>query len=110
MTAAIDEAGMIVARMRRSTPRDDYDGTIEAIAGLVSTVESRLDCRCSVGVANCVSLGGAALELDGGALTAAAASSLHRSRRLTRTADGRPTSTPLSTSCVSSRLTTGGGT
>lgn len=49
--AAIDEAGTIVAPMRRPTPREDYDGTIEAIAGLVSAVESRLDRRCSVGVA-----------------------------------------------------------
>ncbi|MBL27725.1 MAG: fructokinase [Rhodospirillaceae bacterium] len=49
--AAIDEAGTVVDRVRRPTPRDDYDGTIEAIAALVDTVETRLGRRCTVGVA-----------------------------------------------------------
>ena len=50
----------------------------------------------------------AALEPDGEA--AEEASDLQRSRRLTMTADGIPTSTPLSARRGSSKLTTGGGT
>lgn len=37
---AIDEAGVQLARRRVPTPQGDYRGTLEAIAGLVATIES----------------------------------------------------------------------
>jgi fructokinase len=37
---AIDRQGTERARLRRHTPQGDYEGTIEAIAGLVSAIES----------------------------------------------------------------------
>ena len=42
--------GAIAFRERRATPRGDYDGTIEAIAGLVDEAERSIGARCSVGI------------------------------------------------------------
>jgi fructokinase len=39
-----------VARLRISTPRDDYPGTVEAIASVVGELEARAGARGSVGV------------------------------------------------------------
>lgn len=39
-----------VARLRVDTPRDDYPGTVEAIAGVVSDLERRAGSRGTVGV------------------------------------------------------------
>ena len=36
---AIDNAGVELARYRTDTPRDDYDATLEAMAGLVHRLE-----------------------------------------------------------------------
>jgi fructokinase len=47
---ALDAAGDIVFRQRRATPRGDYAGTIEALAGLVEHAEHQLGARASVGV------------------------------------------------------------
>jgi len=47
---AIDGDGSIIAPARRvATPRD-YQGTLDAIHGLVQDIESELDARCRVGV------------------------------------------------------------
>jgi fructokinase len=42
---ALDAVGAIRARRRIATPRDDYDGTIRAIVGLVAAIESDIDCN-----------------------------------------------------------------
>ncbi len=47
---ALDSAGEIVARRRLATPRGDYDGTLDAIAGLVRELESETAGRAKVGV------------------------------------------------------------
>ena len=48
---ALDETGRVLCRRRRATPQGDYDGTIEAIAGLVFDIE-RETCRTgTVGIA-----------------------------------------------------------
>jgi fructokinase len=47
---ALDSAGEIVARRRLATPRGDYDGTLDAIAGLVGELESETAARAHVGV------------------------------------------------------------
>jgi fructokinase len=39
-----------VARLRVDTPRDDYPGTVEAIASVVTALETRAGVRASVGV------------------------------------------------------------
>jgi fructokinase len=39
-----------VARMRVGTPRDDYRGTVDAVAGLVAALEQRAGSHASVGV------------------------------------------------------------
>jgi predicted NBD/HSP70 family sugar kinase len=46
----LDEAGRTLARRRVATPQGDYAGTLAAIAGLVSGVESELGRRGTVGV------------------------------------------------------------
>ena len=46
----LDAAGNIVFRERRSTPRGDYDGTLDAIADLVGSAERSAGVRCSVGI------------------------------------------------------------
>jgi fructokinase len=47
---ALGEGGDLVARHRVPTPRDDYEGTIAAIAGLVQRIEGDLQVRASVGI------------------------------------------------------------
>ncbi len=49
--AALDRTGQIVERMRIATPEGDYDGTLDAMADLVSRVEHAVGARCTVGVA-----------------------------------------------------------
>jgi fructokinase len=49
--AALDAAGDVRYRARVATPRGDYAGTIEAIAGLVSEAESALGESGTVGIA-----------------------------------------------------------
>jgi fructokinase len=46
----LTDAGVIAFRERRATPRGDYDGTIDAIAGLVEEAERAVEARCSVGI------------------------------------------------------------
>ena len=48
--AALSRDGIILARHRVSTPRDDYQGTLVAIAGLVERLEKRIGHTASVGV------------------------------------------------------------
>jgi fructokinase len=47
---ALDDDGRELARHRRPTPRDDYDGTLDAIADLVHRLEADLGRPGSVGV------------------------------------------------------------
>jgi len=47
---AIDGDGRETERRRIASPRDDYDGTVRAVAGLVSGVESAMGRRGSVGI------------------------------------------------------------
>ena len=47
---ALDEVGAVLARRRVPTPRDDYEATLAAIAGLVSDLESQTGARGTVGV------------------------------------------------------------
>jgi fructokinase len=47
---ALDESGRELLRRRVSTPRGDYGGTLDAIAGLVSEAERDLGARGSVGI------------------------------------------------------------
>ncbi|HBP22089.1 MAG TPA: fructokinase, partial [Planctomycetes bacterium] len=50
--AALDDEGEIALRERRPTPREDYPGTVAAVAGLVGEAEERLGrSGLSVGVA-----------------------------------------------------------
>jgi fructokinase len=46
----LDEAGTIAFRERRTTPKGDYDGTIEAIAGLVAAADRFVGRPCTVGI------------------------------------------------------------
>jgi fructokinase len=46
----LNDSGGIAFRERRATPRGDYDGTIEAIGGLVDEAERSIGARCSVGI------------------------------------------------------------
>jgi fructokinase len=46
----LDEKGRILARGRVETPRDDYEATLEAIAGLVTEIEAEAQTRGTVGV------------------------------------------------------------
>jgi fructokinase len=48
--AAIADDGAVRARRRVATPRDDYPGTLRAIAALVEDVERELGARAVVGV------------------------------------------------------------
>jgi fructokinase len=48
--AALDGSGMIRARRRIATPRDNYRGTILAVTGLVTALETEIGARASVGV------------------------------------------------------------
>ncbi len=47
---ALGRRGEVLARRRMATPRDDYDGTVAAIAGLVAGIERETGARGSVGV------------------------------------------------------------
>src|SRR5205807_3844522 len=47
---ALDAGGGTIVRLRTPTPRGDYDGTVEAIAGLVRQIEGLAGARGSVGV------------------------------------------------------------
>jgi len=49
--AALDAAGKVRHRARVATPRDDYAGTIESVAGLVEDAERALGERGTVGIA-----------------------------------------------------------
>ncbi len=49
--AVLDDSGEIIVRERVDTPRDDYRGTVGAIANLVRMVEAMLGRKASVGVA-----------------------------------------------------------
>jgi fructokinase len=46
----LDEAGTIPFRERRTTPKGDYDGTIEAIADLVAAADRFVGRPCTVGI------------------------------------------------------------
>jgi len=46
---ALTDSGDVAERRRVATPRD-YDGSVEAIAGLVESIERVVGTRCSVGV------------------------------------------------------------
>ncbi len=48
--AALSPGGVILARHRVATPRDDYQATLVAIAGLVERLEERIGHAASVGV------------------------------------------------------------
>ena len=76
---ALDAQGKVVARQRVPTPRNDYQGTVDAIAGVVRYLEEQISCKASVGVgipgtivrstglvknANSTWLNGKPLELD----------------------------------------------
>jgi len=47
---AIDATGALLARERVATPRDRYDDTVAAVAGLVTRLERDVSGRCTVGV------------------------------------------------------------
>jgi fructokinase len=47
---ALDRSGAVLARPRVASPRNDYEATIECIAGLVAKIETDLGQRGSVGV------------------------------------------------------------
>ena len=49
--AALDDGGRIVERRRVPTPDGDYEGTLQAIAGLVTQTEAALGGQASVGIA-----------------------------------------------------------
>ena len=48
--AVLLEAGVERGRLRVATPRDDYDATLAAVAGLVLHFEERIGARASVGI------------------------------------------------------------
>ena len=47
---ALDDTGQVLARQRRPTPRDDYDGTVRAMAEIVATLERETGTRGTVGI------------------------------------------------------------
>jgi fructokinase len=47
---ALDSSGAVLARQRVATPRDDYRGTVEAVAALAETLERGAGARATVGV------------------------------------------------------------
>ena len=47
---ALDDSGSALARMRRPTPREDYDATLDAIASLVREIERSAGATGTVGV------------------------------------------------------------
>jgi fructokinase len=48
--AAIDRAGKIVMRQRVPTPPSDYAAAVEAIAGIVESIEAEIGLHCPVGL------------------------------------------------------------
>jgi fructokinase len=46
----LDEKGVVRARLRVPTPRDEYEGTVAAIAGVVESLERETGARATVGV------------------------------------------------------------
>jgi fructokinase len=46
----IDRDGQVRTRQRVPTPRDRYEGTLTALATLVSQLEREVGCRCTVGI------------------------------------------------------------
>lgn len=48
--ALLDDDGRVRWEIRRPTPREDYDGTLDAIAGLVAEGDAQAGTACSVGV------------------------------------------------------------
>ncbi|HEX3673361.1 MAG TPA: ROK family protein [Rhizomicrobium sp.] len=48
---ALDDGGVILARERVATPKNDYAATVAAIGGLVLATEAKLKLRGSVGIA-----------------------------------------------------------
>ena len=80
--AVLDEAGQILARRRRATPRGSYAGILDAVVELVRTLESEIGAQASIGVAtpgalspatgliknaNSIELNGERLDVDLGA-------------------------------------------
>ena len=47
----LDAGGVERCRERIPTPQDDYEATLDAVAGLVASLESGVDQACSVGIA-----------------------------------------------------------
>lgn len=47
---ALDERGAVQARERAPTPKNDYEGTVAAIATLVGTLEERIGGEATVGI------------------------------------------------------------
>src|SRR5678815_1085024 len=47
---ALDDDGSVILRERILAPRGDYDATLEAIAGLVKSIDQRLPRTATVGV------------------------------------------------------------
>jgi fructokinase len=47
---ALDDTGAVRGRRRVATPRDEYEGTVEAIAGVVEALEAETGSRATVGV------------------------------------------------------------
>jgi fructokinase len=47
---AIDERGAIVDRIRRPTPREDYEGTVQVLVDLVREIDRRLGATPTVGI------------------------------------------------------------
>lgn len=47
---ALDDRGVVVCRMRRPTPRADYDATVRVIGDLVHDIEQQIGARATVGV------------------------------------------------------------
>lgn len=48
--ALVADTGEVVQRRRVPTPRDDYDGILAAVAGLVETLDAAAGGRCTVGL------------------------------------------------------------
>jgi len=46
----LDDAGMERARLRVDTPHGPYEATVQAVAGVVAELESRVAARCRIGV------------------------------------------------------------
>ncbi|MES9966119.1 MAG: ROK family protein [Sedimenticola sp.] len=47
---AMDEAGVIAARLRADTPSGDYNATLQCIADIVEKIEQQVSTRCSLGI------------------------------------------------------------